>query len=74
MNGSFTMPVRGDRFKRDRIRLKELNESIELMEARKALELPPVIAILEKNIIYCRTKRNDILQDMIHDGYKGEGL
>jgi len=68
------MPALGDRFKRDRIRLRELNESIELMEARKAFELPPVIAILEKNIIYCRTKRNDILQNMIHDGYKGEGL
>jgi len=68
------MPALGDRFKRDRIRIRELNESIELMEARKAFELPPVIAILEKNIIYCRTKRNDILQNMIHDGYKGEGL
>jgi hypothetical protein len=68
------MPALGDRFKRDRIRIRELNESIEMMEARKAFELPPVIAILEKNIIYCRTKRNDILQNMIHDGYKGEGL
>ena len=68
------MPVLGDRFKRDRIRIRELNESIEMMEARKTSELPPVIAILEKNIIYCRTKRNDILQNMIHDGYKGEGL
>ena len=68
------MPARGDRFKRDRIRIRELNESIEMMEARKAFELPLVIAILEKNIIYCRTKRNDILQNMIHDGYKGEGL
>jgi hypothetical protein len=68
------MPVRGDRFKRDRIRIRELNESIEMMEARKAFELPPVIAILEKNIIYCRTKRNDILHNMIQDGYKGEGL
>jgi hypothetical protein len=68
------MPALGDRFKRDRIRIRELNESIEMMEARKTSELPPVIAILEKNIIYCRTKRNDILQNMIHDGYKGEGL
>jgi hypothetical protein len=68
------MPVRGDRFKSRRIRIAELNESIELMEARKASELPPVIAILDKNIHYCRTKRNDILQDMIQDGYKGEGL
>ena len=74
MTGSSTMPVLGNRFKRQRIRITELNESIELMEARKAFELPPVIAILDKNIHYCRTKRNDILQDMIQDGYKGEGL
>ena len=68
------MPALGNRFKRQRIRITELNESIELMEARKAFELPPVVAILDKNINYCRTKRNDILQDMIQDGYKGEGL
>jgi hypothetical protein len=68
------MPALGDRFKRQRIRISELNEAIELMEARKASELPPVVAILDKNINYCRTKRNDILQDMIQDGYKGEGL
>jgi hypothetical protein len=68
------MPALGDRFKARRIRIRELNESIEMMEARKQSELPPVIDILEKNIIYCRTKRNDILQDMIQDGYKGEGL
>lgn len=68
------MPVRGDRFKRQRIRITELNESIELMEARKKSEIPSVIVILDNNINYCRTKRNDILQDMIQDGYKGEGL
>jgi hypothetical protein len=68
------MPARGDRFKAKRIRLRELNESIELMEARKKLELPSIIAILDKNINYCRTKRNTILQEMIEDGYKGEGL
>jgi hypothetical protein len=68
------MPARGDRFRMRRIRITELNESIELMEARKVSELPPVIAILDKNINYCRIKRNDILQDMIQDGYKGEGL
>jgi NADH:ubiquinone oxidoreductase subunit D len=68
------MPVRGDRFKRQRIRIAELNESIELMEDRKKSEIPSVIAILDNNINYCRTKRNDILQDMIQDGYKGEGL
>jgi len=68
------MPVHGDRFKRRRIRIAELNESIELMEDRKKSEIPSVIAILENNINYCRIKRNDILQDMIQDGYKGEGL
>jgi hypothetical protein len=68
------MPARGDRFKAKRVRLRELNESIELMEARKANELPLVVAILDKNINYCRTKRNTILQEMIEDGYKGEGL
>ena len=74
MNGSFTMPVLGDRFRTKRIRLQELNESIELMEARKENELPPVIAILDRNVNYCRIKRNTILQEMIEDGYKGEGL
>jgi hypothetical protein len=68
------MPVLGDRFKAQRIRLAELNESIGIMEDRKAFELPPVIALLEKNINYCRIKRNTILQEMIEDGYKGEGL
>jgi hypothetical protein len=68
------MPVLGDRFKRQRIRIAELNESIELMESRKKFEIPLVVDVLEKNIHYCRTKRNDILQDMIQDGYKGEGL
>jgi hypothetical protein len=68
------MPVRGDRFKKQRIRIAELNESIELMEDWKKSEIPLVVDVLEKNIHYCRTKRNDILQDMIQDGYKGEGL
>lgn len=68
------MPARGDRFKAKRVRLRELNESIELMEARKENELPLVIDILDKNINYCRVKRNTILQEMIEDGYKGEGL
>lgn len=68
------MPVRGDRFKARRIRLTELNESIELLEDRKKSEIPIVVDILETNINYCRIKRNDILQDMIQDGYKGEGL
>jgi len=68
------MPARGDRFKAKRVRLRELNESIELMEACKKNELPLIIAILENNINYCRIKRNAILQEMIEDGYKGEGL
>jgi hypothetical protein len=68
------MPVRGDRFKARRLRITELNESIELLEDRKKSEIPIVVDILEKNINYCRIKRNDILQDMIQDGYKGEGL
>jgi hypothetical protein len=68
------MPAHGDRFKAKRVRLRELNESIELMEARKKNELPLVIAILDNNINYCRVKRNSILQEMIEDGYKGEGL
>ena len=68
------MPVHGDSFKRQIIRIAELNESIELMESRKKSEIPLVVDVLEKNIHYCRTKRNDILQDMIQDGYKGEGL
>jgi hypothetical protein len=68
------MPAHGDRFKAKRVRLRELNESIELMEARKKDELSLVIAILDKNINYCRIKRNTILQEMIEDGYKGEGL
>jgi len=74
MNGSSTMPVHGDRFKARRLRITELNESIELLEDRKKSEIPIVVNILEKNINYCRIKRNDILQDMIQDGYKGEGL
>jgi hypothetical protein len=45
-----------------------------MMEERKKLEIPSVVAILDKNINYCRIKRNTILQDMIEDGYKGEGL
>jgi hypothetical protein len=68
------MPARGDQFRLRRIRLNELNESIDMMEERKKLEIPSVVAILEKNINYCRIKRNTILQDMIEDGYKGEGL
>ena len=68
------MPAHGDRFKAKKVRLRELNESIEMMEARKKNELSSVIAILENNINYCRTKRNAILQEMIEDGYKGEGL
>jgi len=68
------MPARGDRFRLRRIRLNELNESIDMMEERKKLEIPSVVAILDKNINYCRIKRNTILQDMIEDGYKGEGL
>jgi hypothetical protein len=68
------MPVRGDRFKARRLRIAELNESIELLEDRKKSEIPIVVDILEKNINYCRIKRNDILQDMIQDGYKREGL
>jgi NADH:ubiquinone oxidoreductase subunit D len=68
------MPAHGDRFKRQRMRIAELNESIELMEDWKKSEIPLVVDVLEKNIHYCRTKRNDILQDMIKDGYKGEGL
>ena len=74
MTGSSTMPARGDRFRLRRIRLNELNESIDMMEERKKLEIPSVVAILDKNINYCRIKRNTILQDMIEDGYKGEGL
>jgi hypothetical protein len=68
------MPARGDRFKAKRVRLRELNESIEMMEARKKNELSLVIAILDNNINYCRSKRNTILQEMIEDGFKGEGL
>jgi len=68
------MPARGDRFKAKRVRLRELNESIEMMEARKKNELPLVIDILDNNINYCRSKRNTILQEMIEDGFKGEGL
>jgi len=68
------MPAHGDRFKAKRVRLRELNESIELMEARKKNELSPVVEILDKNINYCRVKRNTILKEMIEDGYKGEGL
>ena len=74
MTGSSTMPARGDQFRLRRIRLNELNESIDMMEERKKLEIPSVVAILDKNINYCRIKRNTILQDMIEDGYKGEGL
>lgn len=74
MTGSFTMPARGDRFRLKRIRLTELNESIEMMEERKKLETPPIISILDKNIDYCRIKRNAILQEMIEDGFKGKGL
>ena len=74
MTGSSTMPARGDRFRLKRIRLTELNESIEMMEERKKLETPSIIALLDKNINYCRIKRNTILQEMIEDGYKGKGL
>jgi hypothetical protein len=45
-----------------------------MMEARKKNELPLVIDILDNNINYCRSKRNTILQEMIEDGFKGEGL
>jgi hypothetical protein len=68
------MPARGDRFKSKRVRLRELNQSIDMMETRKRLEIPSVVLILDKNINYCRIKRNTILQEMIEDGYKGEGL
>jgi hypothetical protein len=68
------MPAHGDRFKLKRARLRQLNESIELIEARKKNEFPLVVAILENNINHCRIKRNAILQEMIEDGYKGEGL
>ena len=74
MTGSSIMPARGDQFRLRRIRLNELNESIDMMEERKKLEIPSVVAILDKNINYCRIKRNTILQEMIEDGYKGEGL
>ena len=74
MNVNFIMQARGDRFKSRRVRLRELNQSIDMMEARKCLEIPSVALILDKNINYCRIKRNTILQEMIEDGYKGEGL
>jgi hypothetical protein len=68
------MAVRGDRFKAQRIRVREITESIEMMEARKKLESPSVIALLDKNIDHCRKQLNSILMDMIKDGYRGEGL
>ena len=68
------MPARGDQFRLRRIRLAELNDSIDKMEERKKVEIPSVVALLDRNINYCRIKRNTILQDMIEDGYKGEGL
>jgi hypothetical protein len=57
-----------------RIRLAEINDSIEMMEERKKIETASIIDILDRNINYCRIKRNTILQEMIEDGYKGEGL
>ena len=68
------MPARGDRFRMRRIRLAEINDFIEMMEERKKIETPSIIDILDRNINYCRIKRNTILQEMIEDGYKGEGL
>jgi len=67
------MPAHGN-FKKERVRIKELKESIELMESRKKLETPPVIEVLDKNINYCKQRLSSIILKMIEDGYKGEGL
>jgi hypothetical protein len=68
------MAVRGDRFKAQRIRIREIKESIEMMETRKKLESPSVVALLDKNIDYCKKQLSTILMEMIKDGYRGEGL
>lgn len=67
------MPALG-KFKKERIRIREIKDSIELMESRKKLETPPVIEILDRNIGYCKQKLNSIILSMIEQGYKGEGL
>jgi hypothetical protein len=68
------MPALGNRFKKERIRIREIKDSIELMEARKKLESPSVIDLLDKNIGYCKKQLNTIILSMIEQGYKGEGL
>jgi hypothetical protein len=67
------MPALG-KFKKERIRIREIKDSIELMEARKKLESPSVIELLDKNINYCKKQLSSIIFSMIEQGYKGEGL
>lgn len=68
------MPAHGDKFRTDKRRFREVSQAIELMEARKLKEDPPVIIVLDKNIEYCKRQLNEIMQNMIRKGYKGEGL
>lgn len=68
------MPALGDRFKKERVKIRHIKQAIELMESRIPRELPPVVAILEKNIGYCKKQLNSIIIEMIKNGYKGEGL
>ena len=68
------MPALGNRFKKERLRIREIKHSIELMEARKNLKSPSVIQLLDKNIDYCKKQLNSIILSMIEQGYKGEGL
>ena len=67
------MPALG-KFKKERARIREIKDSIDLMESRKKLETPPVIDLLDRNIGYCKQQLNSIILSMIEQGYKGEGL
>lgn len=67
------MPAHG-KFKQERAKIKQIKEAIELMESRIPREFPPVVAVLEKNIGYCKKQLNSIILEMIKNGYKGEGL
>lgn len=67
------MPAHGN-FKKERVRIREIKDSIEMMESRKSLDCPTVTALLDKNIDFCKKQLSSIIIDMIERGYKGEGL
>jgi spore coat protein CotF len=59
-------------FYKEKLRLSQLNDSIEYMGAMMHNSPPVVQAILKKNIDQAKEKAKTILNQMVQDGYTGE--